>query len=68
MVHSALEYVMHLPCVPVAVLRVASVQMDKLQMPMDNVLNLEAAQVSTEPFSYMHTYVHNLHTGINLNN
>ena len=36
----------HLPCVQVAVLRVASVQMDKLQMPMDNVLNLEPAQVS----------------------
>ena len=58
----------HIPCVQVAVLRVASVQMDKLQMPMDNVLNLEPAQVSIETFFYVHTYIHNLHTGINLNN
>ena len=67
MVHSALKYVMHMPCVQVAALRVASVQMDKLQMSMDNVLDLEPALVSFELFFYMHTYIHNLHTGIYLN-
>ena len=45
---------MHLPCVAVAVQKVASVQMDKLQMTMDNVFNQELVQVS---YIYVDSYL-----------